>query len=106
MSSGFRSIFAAFALCFSFMLLSPTPNGAAENEYASPKKPDSHFTIVSNAKKPTSDEIQRYLEQTWQTFHDVFDVEPAAVNVIISVTSGAGAPSPPIGPRKACRHAS
>jgi len=79
------------------MLLSPTPNGAAENEYASPKKPDSHFTIVSNAKKPTSDEIQRYLEQTWQTFHDVFDVDPAAVKVTINVTPGSGAPSSPSG---------
>src|SRR5215813_13554249 len=92
-----RSIFAAFTICFSFMLLSPTPNGAAEKEHASPKKPDSHFTIVSSIKKPTSDEIARYLEQTWQTFHDVFDVDPAAVSVIIIGLPGSGAPSPPSG---------
>jgi len=92
-----RSIFAAFALCFFLMLLGPTPNNAAEKEDASPKKPDSHFMIVSSAKKPTSEEIARYLEQTWQTFHDVFDVDPAAVKVTINVTPGSGAPSSPSG---------
>src|SRR5437899_1029384 len=84
-----KSAFAAFVCCLALALLSPTANGATEQD-ASQKQ---HFTIVSSAKEPTPDEIARYLEQTWQTFHDVFGVDPTAVNVVIGVTSGSGAPS-------------
>jgi hypothetical protein len=87
-----KSAFAAFVFCFSLMLLSSTPNGASEKD-ASLEKPKSHFGIVSSAQKPTRDEIALLLEQTWQTFHDVFDVDPVTVNVVISVISGSGAPS-------------
>src|SRR5215475_1645012 len=54
--------------------------------------PKGHFVVVSSAKKPAPGEIAAYLEPAWQTFHDVFGVDPAAVKVVVSVTSGAGAP--------------
>jgi hypothetical protein len=88
-----KPVFAAFAFCFSLMLLSPIANGATEKEDAGVKNPKSHFVIVSSAKKPSPDEIAVYLEQAWQTFHDVFGVDPATVRVVISLTSGSGAPS-------------
>jgi len=75
------------------MLLSLMAFGATEKEDEGVKKQTSHFSIVSSAKKPTPDEIARYLDQAWQTFHDVFGVDPATVNVVISLTSGSGAPS-------------
>ncbi len=75
------------------MLLSPTPMGATEKEGEGVKNPRGHFVVESMAKKPSPDEIAAYLEQTWQTFHDVFGVNPAAVKVTVSLTSGAGAPS-------------
>jgi len=57
------------------------------------KNRPSHFSIVSSAKEPTPDEIAGYLDQAWQTFHDVFGVNPATVKVVISLTSGSGAAS-------------
>jgi len=57
------------------------------------KRPNGHFIIQSNARRPTPDEIADYLEQTWQTFRDLFGVEPPPVKVVISLTSGGGAVS-------------
>lgn len=88
-----RPAFVALAFCFSLMLLSSTANGATKKEDAGVKNPRSHFIIVSSAKKPTPDEIAGYLEQTWETFQDLFGVDPATVKVVISLTSGSGAPS-------------
>ena len=52
-----------------------------------------HFRVVSNAKKPSPEEIATDLEATWRTFRDLFGVEPAAVEVVITVTSGGGGSS-------------
>jgi hypothetical protein len=54
--------------------------------------PKDHFVVVSSARKPAPGEIAAYLEPAWQTFHDVFGVDPEAVKVVVSVTAGAGAP--------------
>jgi len=88
-----RLAFVAIVFCFSLMLLSPVANAAAQKEDPGVKNPKSHFVIVSSAKKPAPDEIAGYLEQTWQTFHEVFGVDPAPVKVVISLTSGSGASS-------------
>jgi hypothetical protein len=48
----------------------------------------SHFVVSSTAKSPTPAEIAAHLERTWQTFSDLFGVEPAPVRVVVSVTSG------------------
>jgi len=50
-----------------------------------------HFVISSTARSPSPAEITGHLERTWQTFSDLFGVEPAGVRVVLSVTSG-GAP--------------
>jgi hypothetical protein len=86
-------IFAAFAFCFSLILISTIANGATEKEDQGMKNSKGHFVIESGAKKPSPDEIADYLEQTWKTFQDVFGVQPSTVKVIISLTSGAGAGS-------------
>ena len=52
-----------------------------------------HFRVISNAKKPSPEEIATDLEATWRTFRDLFGVEPAAVEVVITVTSGGGGSS-------------
>src|SRR5439155_1164867 len=52
-----------------------------------------HFRVVSNAKKPSPEEIATDLDATWRTFRDLFGVEPAAVEVVITVTSGGGGSS-------------
>jgi hypothetical protein len=88
-----RRFFAAFAYFLSLMLLSQIAIGATEKEGEGVKNSKSHFVIESSAKKPSPDEIADYLEQAWQTFHDVFGVNPARVKVVISLTSGSGAPS-------------
>jgi hypothetical protein len=75
------------------MLLSPIANGGTQEEDEGVKNRTSHFSIVSSAKEPTPDQIAGYLEQAWQTFHDVLGVNPATVKVVISLTSGSGAPS-------------
>jgi hypothetical protein len=78
---------------WAFLILSSTAaDGAAEKEEGV-KNQKGHFIIESSAKSPTPNEIAAYLEQTWQTFHDVFGVNPAKVRVSISLTSGGGAPS-------------
>ena len=49
-----------------------------------------HFRVISSATNPSPDAIAADLEKTWQTFRNLFDVEPAAVDVVINVTSGGG----------------
>src|SRR5689334_6777337 len=88
-----RRFFAAFAYFLSLMLLSRMAIGATEKEGEGVKNLAAHFVVESSAKKPSPDEIADYLEQAWQTFHDVFGVNPAPVKVVISLTSGSGAPS-------------
>ncbi len=53
-----------------------------------PTGESAHFRVVSAATTPSSDAIAADLERTWQTFRDLFGVEPARVEVVISVTSG------------------
>ena len=55
-----------------------------------PTGESAHFRVVSAATTPSSDAIAADLERTWQTFRDLFGVEPARVEVVISVTSGGG----------------
>lgn len=88
-----RPVFVIFAFCLSLFLRGTLADGAARKENAGMKSSKSHFIIQSSAKQPTPDEIAGYLEQTWQTFHDLFGVDPATVKVVISLTSGSGAPS-------------
>lgn len=85
-----RSVLAAFAFCSSLMLLSPTANGATQKENEGVKNRPTHFSIVSSAKEPTPNDIAGYLEQAWQTFRDIFGVNPATVKVVISLTSASG----------------
>ena len=49
-----------------------------------------HFRVVSAAATPSPDAIAADLEKTWQKFRDLFDVDPARVDVVINVTSGGG----------------
>jgi hypothetical protein len=47
-----------------------------------------HFTVVSSAKAPSPSEIAAHLEGTWQRFHELFDVDPPTVRVVLSTSSG------------------
>ena len=49
-----------------------------------------HFRVVSSASTPSADAIAADLERTWQRFRDLFAVDPAPVEVVISVTAGGG----------------
>ena len=49
-----------------------------------------HFRVISSATNPSPDAIAADLEKTWQTFRNLFDVEPGPVEVVINVTSGGG----------------
>ena len=53
-----------------------------------------HFRVVSAATTPSSDAIAADLERTWQTFRDLFGVEPARVEVVISSPSPCGSSLP------------
>ncbi len=88
-----KPVFIVLALCLPLMLLSTVADSATRKEDLGVKNLKSHFTIISSARQPTPDEIAGYLEQTWQTFHDLFGVDPAPVKVVISLTSGSGVPS-------------
>lgn len=50
-----------------------------------------HFAVSSSARSPSPAEIAAHLEKTWQTFRDLFQVEPRPVRVVLSVVA-AGAP--------------
>lgn len=67
--------------------LAPAP-AAGESAAEEPVARDSHFAISSSVKSPSPGEIEAHLERTWQTFHDLFGVEPAAVRVVLSASSG------------------
>jgi hypothetical protein len=77
-----------------FCLAMPLLSVAADDN--TPKEtqnmPKGHFVVVSSASKPAPGEIAAQLEPAWQTFHDVFGVDPAVVKVVVSVTAGTGAP--------------
>jgi hypothetical protein len=88
-----RPVCVTFASCLSLMLISPIAHGQTQKEDEGVRNPQSHFLVESSAKHPTPAELAGYLEQTWQTFNDVFGVQPATVKVVGSVTSGSGAPS-------------
>jgi hypothetical protein len=88
-----RSVFMPLAFCLSLMLIGSAVDGATKKENRGVENPKSHFVIVSGARHPTPIEIAGYLEKAWETFHDVFGVDPAPVKVVISLTSGSGAPS-------------
>ncbi len=49
-----------------------------------------HFRVVSTATTPSPATIAANLETTWQRFRDLFAVDPAPVEVVISVTAGGG----------------
>jgi hypothetical protein len=51
-----------------------------------------HFIVVSDAKSPSPAQIHAHLDKTWQTFHDLFGVEPASVRVVLSAAPE-GAPA-------------
>ena len=55
-----------------------------------PSGKSDHFRVVSTAKNPSPEAIASDLEKTWQTFKDLFGVEPPPVEVVISVTAGGG----------------
>jgi hypothetical protein len=55
-----------------------------------PTGTSAHFRVVSAAAKPSAEAIAADLERTWQTFRDLFGVEPARVEVVMSVISGGG----------------
>ncbi|HUJ90239.1 MAG TPA: hypothetical protein VLX12_08595 [Syntrophorhabdales bacterium] len=88
-----REAIIMLAFCLSVLLHGSAVDGATIKEDQVVENPKRHFMIVSSAKQPAPDGIAKYLETTWQTFHDVFGVNPATVKVVISPTSGAGAPS-------------
>jgi len=77
--------------CLALPLLSVAADGNTPKEEAQ-KMPKGHFVVVSSANKPAPGEIAAQLEPAWQTFHDVFGVDPAPVKVVVSATAGAGAP--------------
>src|SRR5215475_4270136 len=76
--------------CLALPLLSAAADGSTPKGTQNMTK--GHFVVVSSARKPAPGEIAAYLEPAWQTFHDVFGVDPAVVKVNVSVTAGAGAP--------------
>lgn len=52
-----------------------------------------HFSIRSNAASPAPEEITAHLERTWSRFRDVFGIEPATVEVVLSVVEGGPHPT-------------
>jgi hypothetical protein len=76
--------------CLALPLLSAAADGNAPKETQNMTR--GHFVVVSSARKPAPGEIAAHLEPAWQTFHDIFGVDPATVKVVVSVTAGAGAP--------------
>src|SRR5262245_7063524 len=78
--------------CLALPLRSVPGDGSTPEEEAQ-NMPKGHFVVVSSASKPAPGEIAAHLEPAWQTFHDVFGVDPAIVKVVVSVTAGAGAPA-------------
>jgi len=55
-----------------------------------PSGKSDHFRVVSTAKTPSPAAIASDLETTWRTFRDLFGVEPAPVEVVVSVAAGGG----------------
>jgi len=82
-------------VCLVAALLQPVAGDGmcADMTTEHPSGRSDHFRVVSNAKKPSPEEIATDLEATWRTFRDLFGVEPAAVEVVITVTSGGGGSS-------------
>jgi len=74
---------------FALALVAFTPTATASDASAEEQMANgSHFVVNSTAKSPSPAEIAEHLERTWQTFSDLFGVEPAGVRVVLSVTSG------------------
>ena len=82
-------------VCLVAALLQPVAGDGmcADMTTEHPSGRSDHFRVVSNAKEPSPEAIAADLETTWRTFRDLFGVEPAAVEVVITVTSGGGGSS-------------
>jgi hypothetical protein len=78
------------ALAVTSLLLLAREGGAAteEDDVSTP-----HFVVSSAVKAPSPAEIGSHLERTWQTFRDLFDVEPRSVRVVLSAVAAGGSGS-------------
>src|SRR5262249_8558723 len=76
--------------CLALPLLSAAADGSTPKGTQNMTK--GHFVVAWAARKPPQGEIAAHLEPAWQTFHDIFGVDPATVKVVVSVTAGTGAP--------------
>src|SRR5215831_8884725 len=88
---------SVLVFCFALPLLSVAADGKTPKEETQ-NMPKGHFVVVSSVSTPAPGEIAEHLEPAWQTFRDVFGVDPAVVKVVVSCTAGAGAPPSEVDP--------